>query len=181
MRFYTTSHRYYCGIDPHARRMYICVLDAEGKILVHRNGAVEVAATSGLQELKLQVQRSGRGGQVAYRERLVRSGRVRKDRDAAGLADSFYQQLQAFAVHANAEGQPGDIPARARQARDDAEPNRIANALLAFHVAEVAQPLPEGAAIVLGGRVGTGARTKKPDPGHPRQLRVAGPRRGENG
>jgi transposase len=38
MRFYTTPHRYYCGIDLHARRMYICVLDAQGTILVHRNG-----------------------------------------------------------------------------------------------------------------------------------------------
>ena len=38
MRFYTTPHRYYCGIDLHARRMYICVLDGQGKILVHRNG-----------------------------------------------------------------------------------------------------------------------------------------------
>jgi transposase len=38
MRFYTTPHRYYCGIDLHARRMYICILDAQGKILVHRNG-----------------------------------------------------------------------------------------------------------------------------------------------
>ena len=38
MRFYNQQHRYYCGIDLHARRMYICVLDAEGKILVHRNG-----------------------------------------------------------------------------------------------------------------------------------------------
>src|SRR5260370_30160346 len=38
MRFYTTPHRYYCGIDLHARRMYICVLDAQSKILVHRNG-----------------------------------------------------------------------------------------------------------------------------------------------
>src|SRR5213594_783564 len=38
MRFYTTPHRYYCGIDLHARRMYICVLDAEGQIRVHRNG-----------------------------------------------------------------------------------------------------------------------------------------------
>ena len=28
----------YCGIDLHARRMYICVLDAEGQIRVHRNG-----------------------------------------------------------------------------------------------------------------------------------------------
>ena len=38
MRFYTRPHRYYCGIDLHARRMYICILDGEGKILVHRNG-----------------------------------------------------------------------------------------------------------------------------------------------
>jgi hypothetical protein len=26
MRFYTKQHQYYCGIDLHARRMYICVL-----------------------------------------------------------------------------------------------------------------------------------------------------------
>src|SRR5574341_2552521 len=38
MRFYTKSHRYYCGIDLHARRMYICILDADGQIRVHRNG-----------------------------------------------------------------------------------------------------------------------------------------------
>jgi transposase len=38
MRFYTDQHRYYCGIDLHARRMYICILDAEGKVRVHRNG-----------------------------------------------------------------------------------------------------------------------------------------------
>jgi len=38
MRFYTKPHRYYCGIDLHARRMYMCVLDAEGQIRVHRNG-----------------------------------------------------------------------------------------------------------------------------------------------
>ena len=38
MRFYTTSHRYYCGIDLHARRMYICGLDADAQIRVHRNG-----------------------------------------------------------------------------------------------------------------------------------------------
>jgi len=38
MRFYTQQHRFYCGIDLHARRMYICILNAEGEILVHRNG-----------------------------------------------------------------------------------------------------------------------------------------------
>jgi transposase len=37
MRFYTTQHKFYCGIDLHARTMYLCILDQEGKILLHRN------------------------------------------------------------------------------------------------------------------------------------------------
>src|SRR6516162_705419 len=37
MRFYTNQHRYYCGIDLHARSMYVCVLDPQGQILLHRN------------------------------------------------------------------------------------------------------------------------------------------------
>ena len=37
MRFYTQSPRYYCGIDLHARWMYLCILDPQGEILLHRN------------------------------------------------------------------------------------------------------------------------------------------------
>jgi Transposase len=38
MRFYTHQHRYYCGIDLHARTMYLCILDNEtGEVLMHRN------------------------------------------------------------------------------------------------------------------------------------------------
>ena len=38
MRFYTGQHRYYCGIDLHARTMYLCILDHDsGKIVLHRN------------------------------------------------------------------------------------------------------------------------------------------------
>jgi len=37
MRFYTKQHRYYCGIDLHARSMYVCILDNEGNTLVHQN------------------------------------------------------------------------------------------------------------------------------------------------
>jgi transposase len=37
MRFYTTQHQYYCGIDLHARTMYLCVLNQDGEILLHRN------------------------------------------------------------------------------------------------------------------------------------------------
>ncbi len=36
MRFYTKQHRYYCGIDLHARSMYVCVLDQAGEKVVHR-------------------------------------------------------------------------------------------------------------------------------------------------
>ncbi len=37
MRFYTQQHRYYCGIDLHARSMYLCILDQAGQVLLHRN------------------------------------------------------------------------------------------------------------------------------------------------
>ena len=37
MRFYTNQHRYYCGIDLHARTMYVCVLDQAGAVIIHRN------------------------------------------------------------------------------------------------------------------------------------------------
>src|ERR671925_71037 len=37
MRFYTKQHPVYCGIDLHARSMYVCVLSQEGEILLHRN------------------------------------------------------------------------------------------------------------------------------------------------
>ena len=37
MRLYTVLHRYYCGIDLHARNMYVCILDADGETVVHRH------------------------------------------------------------------------------------------------------------------------------------------------
>ncbi len=37
MRFYTRVHKHYCGVDLHARSMYICVLNQEGEVLLHRN------------------------------------------------------------------------------------------------------------------------------------------------
>jgi transposase len=37
MRFYTKAHKHYCGIDLHARSMYVCVLDREGAVLLHRD------------------------------------------------------------------------------------------------------------------------------------------------
>src|SRR6267142_6379328 len=37
MRFYTKQHKFYCGIDLHARTMYLCILNQDGEILMHRN------------------------------------------------------------------------------------------------------------------------------------------------
>lgn len=37
MRFYKQRHKFYCGIDLHARKMYVCILDADGKSRVHQN------------------------------------------------------------------------------------------------------------------------------------------------
>ncbi len=37
MRFYTKTHNYYCGIDLHAKTMYVCILDRDGQVLFHKN------------------------------------------------------------------------------------------------------------------------------------------------
>jgi transposase len=37
MRFYTQQHPFYCRIDLHARTMYVCILNQDGAIVVHRN------------------------------------------------------------------------------------------------------------------------------------------------
>jgi transposase len=41
MRFYTQQHKHYCGIDLHARSMYVCLVDQAGTKLGHK----DVAAT----------------------------------------------------------------------------------------------------------------------------------------
>lgn len=35
--YHRTTTEYSCGIDLHSRMMYICVMDKDGNILVHRN------------------------------------------------------------------------------------------------------------------------------------------------
>ena len=37
MKFYNHQHKYYCGIDLHARSLYVCILDSTGKQVKHRN------------------------------------------------------------------------------------------------------------------------------------------------
>src|SRR5947208_15753022 len=37
MKYYTTTTEFNCGIDLHARQMYVCVMDRQGQKLVHTN------------------------------------------------------------------------------------------------------------------------------------------------
>jgi len=37
MRFYTKQHPFYCGIDLHARTMYVCILNHDGEMMLHRH------------------------------------------------------------------------------------------------------------------------------------------------
>jgi len=40
MNFYNNTHPYYCGIDLHARTLYVCIIDQDGNTCVHK----EIAA-----------------------------------------------------------------------------------------------------------------------------------------
>jgi hypothetical protein len=37
MRFYIQPHQFYGGIDLHARTMYVCMVNQDGEVLVHRH------------------------------------------------------------------------------------------------------------------------------------------------
>jgi transposase len=37
MKFYSRQHQFYCGIDLHTSKMYLCVLDQGGNIRLHQN------------------------------------------------------------------------------------------------------------------------------------------------
>jgi transposase len=37
MRFFTDRYPFYCGVDLHARSMYLCILDEDGQVKLHRN------------------------------------------------------------------------------------------------------------------------------------------------
>jgi len=36
MNFYNNTHPYYCGIDLHARSLYVCIIDQDGNSCVHK-------------------------------------------------------------------------------------------------------------------------------------------------
>jgi hypothetical protein len=44
MRFYNQAHAFYCGVDLHARTMYLCILDQAGTIVLHKELPAEPGA-----------------------------------------------------------------------------------------------------------------------------------------
>jgi hypothetical protein len=44
MRFYTRQHRFYCGVDLHARTLALCILDNEGQVLARPSVAASPTA-----------------------------------------------------------------------------------------------------------------------------------------
>ena len=36
MRFYNNSHPYYCGIDLHARLLFVSIIDSKGEVIAHK-------------------------------------------------------------------------------------------------------------------------------------------------
>jgi len=37
MRFYNKAHQHYCGIDLHAKTMYVCIINQAGETVLHCN------------------------------------------------------------------------------------------------------------------------------------------------
>jgi len=44
MRFYNQQHRFYCGVDLHARTLSVCILDTDGTAVFHDTIAASPAA-----------------------------------------------------------------------------------------------------------------------------------------
>lgn len=57
MRFYTSQHGFYCGVDLHARTMYVCVLDQAGD--AGATVSVRVSPESSKYRTTLRLPRSG--------------------------------------------------------------------------------------------------------------------------
>lgn len=37
MNFYNSQHKHYCGIDLHTKKMYVCIMNQLGDVLIHKN------------------------------------------------------------------------------------------------------------------------------------------------
>jgi hypothetical protein len=47
MRFYNQQHQFYCGVDLHARTMYLCILDGASQVVYDKNLTADPVALIG--------------------------------------------------------------------------------------------------------------------------------------
>ena len=55
MRFYQQQHRFYCGVDLHARSMHVCIVDHEGQTKVHKNHLGDARPARGTRSASAQL------------------------------------------------------------------------------------------------------------------------------
>ena len=93
----------------------------------HRDkGALELTTFSHFKRLQCQVECRGRLVQVLQYQHIGSVGRIIEDRHARSLGGNCFQEFQPFPAQFGADaGQPGDVPARPRNAGDESGANRI--------------------------------------------------------
>src|SRR5690554_3690322 len=58
MNFYKSTHQHYCGIDLHARSLYVCIINQQGETLLHKeipakpDALIKFASYAGLSNAK---------------------------------------------------------------------------------------------------------------------------------
>jgi hypothetical protein len=89
-------------------------------------GALEFAKFSHFKRLQRQADCRGRCLQFLQYQHIGSVGRIMEDRHAGSLGDNSFQEFQPFPAQFGADaGQPGDVPARSRDAGDEPGANRI--------------------------------------------------------
>jgi hypothetical protein len=66
MRFYTQQHRFYCGVDLHARTMYLCILDGAGQVVYDKNLAAARDAFLKVERRRRRQRESGQQRSASY-------------------------------------------------------------------------------------------------------------------
>lgn len=47
MKYYTSTTKFNCGIDLHARQMFVCVTDRQGNVISHQSATSSGTTSSG--------------------------------------------------------------------------------------------------------------------------------------
>jgi hypothetical protein len=108
MRFYTKTHKHYCGIDLHARSMYVCVLDQEGEVLLHRDLPCEGRKTCLLEDAPASWALTPGSAQplIGHPSRSTTSVRVQRDSSGSLPLPRARYKLAARTFRAHASTSP---------------------------------------------------------------------------